>query len=181
MQINLTEIFLEWNVMIFYIDVATDAVAFARRGLYPENVLTELPDDYRARFFERIDQSYRVSGNLRQVVIFGEQDISRGVPFPRIDLVTCRNLLIYLKPDLQESVLNLFAYSLSPTLAYLFLGKAETTRPTKTSFELINKRWKIYRVGGPVLIPLTKVVSHTTPRYGLNRRRHGSSARVKSP
>lgn len=149
--------FPEWNVKIFATDVAADAVAFARRGLYPENVLTELPDDYRIRFFEHVDKSYRVSKILRQVVIFGEQDISKGVPFPRIDLVTCRNLLIYLKPELQESVLNLFAYSLSHTRGYLFLGKAETTRPTKASFELINKKWKIYRcLGGPLAFPISE-------------------------
>jgi two-component system CheB/CheR fusion protein len=86
--------FPEWNVKIFATDLAADAVAFARRGLYPENVLVDLPDDYRQRYFERADQGYRVSKSLRQAVIFGQQDISRGVPFPRIDLVTCRNLLI---------------------------------------------------------------------------------------
>ncbi len=166
--------FPEWNVKIFATDVAADAVAFARRGLYPETVLTELPDDYRTRFFERVDQSYRVSKLLRQVVIFGEQDISRGVPFPRIDLVTCRNLLIYLKPELQESVLNLFAYSLSQTRGYLFLGKAETTRPTKATFELINKRWKIYRcVGGPLAFPINEGgFTHTSPAMWREPRRY---------
>jgi two-component system CheB/CheR fusion protein len=67
------------------------------------------------------------------------------VPFPRIDLVTCRNLLIYLKPELQQSVLDLFAYSLHQTHGYLFLGKAETARPTKATFELVDKKWKIFR------------------------------------
>lgn len=147
--------FPEWNVKIFATDLAADAIAFARRGLYPENVLKDLPDDYRDRFFERIDQGYRISKALRQAVIFGQQDISRGVPFPRIDLVTCRNLLIYLKPELQQVVLDLFAYSLHQSRGYLFLGKAETARPTKATFELINKKWKIYRcMGGPMAFPL---------------------------
>src|ERR1051325_2763305 len=147
---HLGQDFPEWNVKIFATDLAADAIAFARRGLYPENVLKDLPDDYRRRFFECIDQGYRVTKTLRQVVIFGEQDISRGVPFPRIDLVSCRNLLIYLKPDLQQVVLDLFAYSLHQSHGYLFLGKAETTRPTKATFELVNKKWKIYRcLGGP--------------------------------
>ena len=131
--------FPEWNVKIFATDLAADAIAFARRGLYPENVLNDLPDDYRDRFFERVDHGYRISKALRQVVIFGHQDISRGVPFPRIDLVTCRNLLIYLKPELQQVVLDLFAYSLHQSHGYLFLGKAETARPTKAMFELVNK------------------------------------------
>lgn len=147
--------FPEWNTKIFATDLAADAIAFARRGLYPENVLTDLPEDYRVRYFERIDHGFRVSKTLRQVVIFGHQDISRGVPFPRIDLVTCRNLLIYLKPDLQQVVLDLFAYSLHQSHGYLFLGKAETARPTKATFELVNKKWKIYRcLGGPLPFPL---------------------------
>jgi hypothetical protein len=73
--------FPEWNVKVFATDLAADAIAFARRGLYPENVLSDLPDDYRDRFFERVDQGYRVSKALRQVVIFGQQDISRGRSF----------------------------------------------------------------------------------------------------
>jgi two-component system, chemotaxis family, CheB/CheR fusion protein len=147
--------FPEWNVKIFATDLAADAIAFARRGLYPENVLSDLPEDYCERFFERIDHGYRIAKALRQVVIFGQQDISRGVPFPRIDLVTCRNLLIYLKPDLQQTVLDLFAYSLHQSRGFLFLGKAETARPTKASFELLNKKWKIYRcLGGPLAFPI---------------------------
>jgi two-component system CheB/CheR fusion protein len=146
--------FPEWSVKIFATDLATDAINFARRGLYPENVLSDLPGDYRERFFERIDHGYRISKTLRETVIFGQQDISRGVPFPRIDLVVCRNLLIYLKPELQQTVLDLFAYSLHQTHGYLFLGTAETTRPTKALFELVNKKWKIYRcLSGPIGFP----------------------------
>lgn len=147
--------FSEWNVKIFATDLAADAIAFARRGLYPENVLNELPDDYKERFFERLDHGYRVSRALRQAVVFGHQDISRGVPFPRIDLVSCRNLLIYLRPELQQTVLDLFAYSLQQSRGFLFLGKAETVRPTKAIFELVNKQWKIYRcLGAPPGFPL---------------------------
>ncbi len=156
-----------------------DAIAFARRGLYPENVLEALPDEYRLRFFERVDHGYRVSKVLRQVVIFGQQDISRGVPFPRIDLVTCRNLLIYLKPELQQAVLDLFAYSLSPSHGYLFLGKAETGRPTRATFELVNKKWKIYRcVSGPVAFPIKEsaLVSRSTTAWRDPRRQHVASA-----
>jgi two-component system CheB/CheR fusion protein len=147
--------FPEWSVKVFATDLAADAIAFARRGLYPENVLKDLPNYYLEHYFERIDQGYRVAKALRQIVIFGQQDISRGVPFPRIDLVTCRNLLIYLKPELQQVVLDLFAYSLHQSHGYLFLGKAETTRPTKATFELVNKKWKIYRcLGGPLAFPV---------------------------
>jgi two-component system, chemotaxis family, CheB/CheR fusion protein len=154
--------FPEWNIKIFATDLAGDAINFARRGLYPENVLRDLPDDYRSRYFERIDHGFRILKTLRQAVIFGQQDISRGVPFPRIDLVTCRNLLIYLKPELQQVVLDLFAYSLHQSHGYMFLGKAETARPTKAMFELVHKKWKIYRcVGGSMAFPLHENSLHS--------------------
>ncbi|HKY41821.1 MAG TPA: chemotaxis protein CheB [Pyrinomonadaceae bacterium] len=173
--------FPEWNVKVFATDLAGDAIAFARRGLYPENVLNDLPGDYRDRFFERVDHGYRITKALRQAVIFGQQDISRGVPFPRIDLVTCRNLLIYLKPDLQQVVLDLFAYSLHQSRGYLFLGKAETARPTKASFELINKKWKIYRcLGGPLVVPLQEstIQPHTYNHIWREPRRRPSQVAV---
>ena len=178
--------FPEWNVKIFATDLAADAIAFARRGLYPETVLTELPSDYKDRFFERIDHGYRVSKALRQAVIFGQQDISRGVPFPRIDLVSCRNLLIYLKPELQQVVLDLFAYSLHHSRGFLFLGKAETVRPTKAKFELINKKWKIYRcMGGPLARPqFEPIVTAAGPELELVREPHGrqfTSTTVPTP
>src|SRR5262249_20778271 len=145
----------EWNIKVFATDVDEQAVAFARRGLYPPNVLGSLPDDYRSRFFEPADQGLRISKPLRQMVIFGLQDIGHGVPFPRIDMVVCRNLLIYFKPELQQEVLDLFAYSLHQTHGYLFLGKAETARPSKSVFELIHKKWKVYRcISGPLPVPV---------------------------
>src|ERR1044071_6862639 len=96
--------FSEWNVKIFATDLSADAITFARRGLYPENVLKDLPDEYRERFFERVDHGYQVTKILRQAVIFGQQDLSSGVPFRRIDLVTCGNLLSYLRPGVQQVV-----------------------------------------------------------------------------
>ncbi len=175
--------FPEWNVKIFATDLAADAISFARRGLYPENVLKDLPDHYRDRFFERIDHGYQVTKTLRQIVIFGQQDISRGVPFPRIDLVTCRNLLIYLKPELQHIVLDLFAYSLQQSRGFLFLGKAEAARPTKATFELVNKKWKIYRcLAGPLNFPVYEgSVSSGNPLSILREPRPRHAAAMVNP
>jgi two-component system, chemotaxis family, CheB/CheR fusion protein len=144
----------EWSVKIFATDVDEEAIAYARRGFYPPTVLRYLPASYKARFFEPVDHGLRISKTLRAMIIFGQQDLSRGVPFPRIDLVTCRNLLIYFNPDLQQAVLDLFAYSLHQTQGYLFLGKAETARPSKSTYELASKKWRIYRcVSGPLPMP----------------------------
>lgn len=145
----------EWSVKIFATDLDEAAINFARRGLYSENLLKGVPTEYQDRFFERADHGYRISKTLRQMVIFGQQDLSRSAPFPRIDLVLCRNVLIYFTPELQEYVLNQFAFSLSPS-GYLFLGKAETVRPTQSYYELINKHWKVYRCTGSTLPALRR-------------------------
>ncbi len=139
--------FSEWSVKIFATDLDEAAITFARRGIYSENMLKGIPTDYRSRFFERVDYGYRISKTLRQMIIFGQQDLSRSAPFPHIDLVLCRNVLIYFTPELQEYVLNQFAFSLSPG-GYLFLGKAETVRPIQSFYELVNKHWKVYLCTG---------------------------------
>jgi two-component system, chemotaxis family, CheB/CheR fusion protein len=140
----------EWSVKIFATDLDEATINFARRGLYSENLLKGMPAEYRNRFFERVDQGYRIVKALRQMVIFGQQDLSRSAPFPRVDLLLCRNVLIYFTPDLQDYVLNQFAFSLCPD-GYLFLGKAETVRSTQTFYELVSKQWKIYRcIGNPL-------------------------------
>ncbi|MBO0793375.1 MAG: PAS domain-containing protein, partial [Ktedonobacteraceae bacterium] len=136
-----------WSIKIFATDLDEAAIDFARRGIYSEKLLEGVPQEYRDRFFERLDHRYRISKMVRQMAIFGRQDLGRGAPFPRIDLVLCRNVLIYFTPELQETVLNQFALSLHPN-GYLFLGKAETVRPTQTLYKLVNKQWKVYQCIG---------------------------------
>ena len=143
----------EWNVRIFATDLDDEAVNFARRGMYPTKLLDDLPADLVDRYFEKADHSQRVSKSIRQMVIFGNQDLTRGIPSAH-GFVVCRNLMIYLKPELQHDILDLFAYSLHQTQGYLFLGKAETARPSKATFDLVNKKWKVYRcVSGPMALP----------------------------
>ncbi len=134
----------EWSIKIFATDLDEAAINYARRGFYPENLLKGIPTAYRERYFERADHGYRIAKTLRQMVIFGQQDLSKSAPFPHMDLVLCRNVLIYFTPELQDYVLNQFAFSLYPN-GYLFLGKAETVRPQQSFYELVSKHWKVYR------------------------------------
>lgn len=157
----------EWSVKIFATDLDEAAINFARCGLYSENLLKGVPVDYRERFFERVESGYRISKTLRQMVIFGQQDLSRSAPFSRIDLILCRNVLIYFTPELQDYVLNQFAFSLHPTNGYLFLGKAETVRPTQPFYELINKHWKVYRCTGSALPSVRRQVLTAMSVSGL--------------
>ena len=155
----------EWSIKIFATDLDEDAITFARRGVYSENLLQGVSVEYHTRYFERVDQGYRISKLLRQMVIFGQQDLSRSSPFPRVNLVLCRNVLIYFSPELQDYVLGQFAFSLSPN-GYLFLGKAETVRPLQSYFELESKQWKIYRCTNAVL---TSVRLHNLPEPKIPR------------
>ncbi len=139
----------EWSIKLFATDLDKMSIGFARRGIYSEAMLKGLPVEYKDRFFEYADDGYRIAKTLRQMVIFGLQDLSRSAPFPRIDLVLCRNVLIYFTPELQDYILKQFAFSLNAH-GYLFLGKAETVRPTQTYYELLNKQWKVYRYIGKV-------------------------------
>jgi two-component system CheB/CheR fusion protein len=131
-------------------------------------LLKDVPDEYRNRFFERVDYGYRIVKTLRQMVIFGQQDLSRSAPFPRINLVLCRNVLIYFAPELQDYVLHQFAFSLAPG-GYLFLGKAESIRPAQSYYELVNKQWKVYRCTSTAM-PLARrnVIGYANSMHSTN-------------
>jgi len=140
-------------VRIFATDIATEAVDFARRGVYPEGALANLPPDLVERHFQRLDGAYEVRKPVRSLVVFGEHDLGHRAPFPRIDLVLCRNVLIYFTPELQRRALQLFAFSLRRG-GYLVLGKAETVSPLPELFALDQPRLKIFRrIGEAVPIP----------------------------
>ena len=141
-----------WSVKIFATDLDLSAIEFARRGAYPASFLKRLPPDYVTRYFDSTPYGMQIVKSVRSMLVFGQQDLGRGAPFPRIDLILCRNLLIYFKPELQQTVLDRFSFSLHPGKGYLFLGKAETARPSKATYELVDKRWKVYRCEGSGLL-----------------------------
>ncbi len=144
-------------VRIFATDVATDALDFARRGVFPAAALEGLPSDLLQRHFMPIDGSWEIRKRVRGMVIFGEHDLGNRAPFPRIDLVLCRNVLIYFTPELQRRALQLFAFSLRRG-GYLALGKAEAVSPLPQYFSLEHPRLKIFRrVGDPVPIPPDRI------------------------
>ena len=157
----------EWNIKIFATDLDAAAISFARAGVYPESLLNTIPPEYRQRFFERVDYGYRIVKPLRQMVIFGHQDLSRNAPFPRMDLVLCRNVLIYFASELQQYVLNQFAFSLRPRNGYLFLGKAELIRSPHAYFATVNKQWKIYQSNGDVIPVPRRNAVYTLPTRQL--------------
>jgi two-component system, chemotaxis family, CheB/CheR fusion protein len=132
------------KLQVFASDVDPEAVAHAREGLYPATIEAEVSAERLARFFTKEDRGYRVSSELRAVVVFTVQDVLADPPFSRLDLISCRNLLIYLRPEAQEKIIALFHFALCEG-GILVLGGAETVGNADDRFEAISKSQRIYR------------------------------------
>lgn len=151
----------QFNVRIFATDVDAEAVAFARRGVYPASALEGLPDDLIGRYFTKDDGNYHIKKRVRSLTVFGQHDLGQRAPFPNIDMAVCRNVMIYFTSELQQRTLQLFAYSLRDG-GYLVLGKAESTTPLSEFFSLQHKQHKVYRrQGDRILMPLGRFVNPT--------------------
>ena len=136
------------DVKIFATDTADKSLTLARAGVYPGGIEGDLSAARLEKFFETDDHVYRIKKTLRDQVVFAPQDVLRDPPFSRVDIVTCRNLLIYLDPEAQRRALSLLHFALRDG-GYLFLGNAESLGHAETLFEVVSKRWRIYRRGGP--------------------------------
>ena len=148
------------ELQVFATDVNDASLEKAREGKYPASIAADVPADYLRKFFTYTDDSVAlsVSKELRQQVLFAKQDLLTDPPFSRLDLVICRNLLIYLEPEAQEKCITLFHYALRPG-GYLFLGGAESPGKKGTLFKsLAHKKCRVYEkveIEHPSRLPLT--------------------------
>jgi two-component system CheB/CheR fusion protein len=135
----------DWpDVRIFATDIDHEATAFARRGVYPPAALKNLPADVIAKYFVKTEGRYEVAKRLRALMIFGEHDLSARAPFPRIDLLLCRNVLIYFSKTLQQIALETFAFSLRPG-GRLALGASESVMALQEPFHEEEAHLRVYR------------------------------------
>lgn len=136
-------------LQIFATDVDEDALEVARQGIYPDSIATDVSAERLGRFFKRTgDASYQVSKQLRESVIFARQNLISDPPFSKLDVIVCRNVLIYLEPEVQKKVLSLLHFSLNEG-GFLFLGPSETIGRNVDLFEPVSKKWRIFRRIGP--------------------------------
>lgn len=133
------------RVQIFASDINEAALECARTGVYPANVATDITDSRLLGNFEEEDTRYRVRSSIREMIVFAQHNVLSDPPFSRLDLVCCRNLMIYLDRTAQAVVLEMFAYALKPG-GYLFLGNAESIDIANTAFETVSKEHRIYRL-----------------------------------
>lgn len=143
---HLEKLKMRYNVQIFATDIDRQAIAIARSGIYPSSVVEELSSERIERFFisEPGNSSYRISKSIREMLIFSEQSIIKDPPFSRLDLISCRNLMIYLSSELQKKLIPLFHYALRPN-GILFLGVSETVGNFEMLFEVVDRKLKFYR------------------------------------
>lgn len=136
--------FDQYRLQIFATDVDMDAMLIARRGIYSYPLLSELDSAVVQRYFRPSNDRFEIVKSVRDVVIFARQDLVLDPPFLRLDLISCRNVLIYLQPNLQARILSLFHYALLPD-AYLFLGKSESVAQQDLLFVAENKEARVFR------------------------------------
>jgi two-component system CheB/CheR fusion protein len=139
--------YLRNDIKIFATDIDKDAIEFASHGLYPESIAADISGERLARFFVKKNEKYQISPTIREMVIFAYHNIFKDPPFRRIDLISCRNLLIYLQSVLQKKILTNFHFSMNAT-GFMFLGSSETIGDLSRYFRTIDTKWKVFSYKG---------------------------------
>lgn len=134
---------LQVKVQIFASDLDETAIAYARRGVYAKDIASDVGEARLQLFFTKSEEGWQVTKELREMIVFAHHNIIKDPPFSRLDLLVCRNFLIYLNPDIQKLLIPLFYQVLNPQ-GVLFLGSAETIGQHGDLFTPLDKRWKIF-------------------------------------
>lgn len=131
-------------VKIFATDIDKEAVTKASVGVYSASIAADVHKEYLSKYFIRQGENYQISRNIRETIIFTTHDITRDPPFHKLDLVVCRNMLIYFQTTLQKRIFKLFSFALKQN-NYLFLGGSESADDMKNLFVAVHSKWKFYR------------------------------------
>ena len=132
------------SLQVFATDLDPVAIRNARQGRYPESIAADVSGERLDRFFTKEGRSYRAKKQLRDLVVFAVQDVLEDPPFTRVDLISCRNFLIYIIPSVQQDLLRTFHYSLNPA-GLLLLGSSESLTGCEGFFSILDRRWKLFR------------------------------------
>jgi two-component system CheB/CheR fusion protein len=147
---------LDYDVQVFATDIDNEAIEVARQGSYPDNIAADVPPEYLKRYFVRKDNIQQVDQALRDIMVFATQSITKDPPFSKLDLISCRNVLIYMGSELQKRVIPLFHYALNRE-GFLFLGHSESLGESTQLFDVIDRKWKVFRAKGDVTPVIPRV------------------------
>ena len=132
------------KIQVFATDIDERAIEVARKGFYPGNIAADVSPERLESFFTQAGSGYMVKKLIRDTVVFAQQNLISDPPFTRMDIISCRNLLIYFSPELQRKIFPIFHYALNPN-GILFLGTAEGIGSFEELFSTIDSKWKVFR------------------------------------
>ncbi|MBU2651404.1 MAG: PAS domain-containing protein [Bacteroidetes bacterium] len=160
------------EIKIFATDIDREHVEMAGTGFYPESIAADITPEFIKKYFVHENKGYRVKEDLRRMVIFAQQNVIKDPPFSRMDMISCRNMLIYLNPDVQQKILSMFYYSLNPG-GTLFLGSSESLGELSAGFETHSSKWKLYLHKPGFKPPVTNnYLQPLSPRISLKSRKN---------
>ena len=160
----------KYNVQIFATDIDREAIDMARTGLYPDSITADVSPGRLNRFFIKKASAYKVKDEIRQMIVFAVQNFIKDPPFTKLQMISCRNVLIYFDADLQKKVLPILHYSLKPG-GILYLGSSETIGEHLDMFSVVDRKWKIFRAKG----------AEATPRAPFELRTAAAPVRTARP
>jgi two-component system, chemotaxis family, CheB/CheR fusion protein len=141
-----------YTLQIFATDLDNEAIETARKGIFPANIATDVSANRLSRFFSATDEGYRVNTEIREMIVFAPHNIIMHPPFTKIDILSCRNMLIYMDTELQKKLLGMFFYSINPE-GIMLLGSAETLGLQAPLFTLVDAKLKIFKRSYTALVP----------------------------
>ncbi|MBB3208126.1 two-component system CheB/CheR fusion protein [Rhodopirellula rubra] len=144
---------IDFTIKIFATDVHPDAIRYAQRGLFPESSFAEIPSEFREKYLSQTDDGFEIIPAIRNTIVFARHDVLQDAPFTNMDLISCRNLLIYLVEDAQSRVLNMFAHAMR-SRGVLWLGPSETPGDLDDDFAVLDKQWRIFQKERESRLPL---------------------------
>src|SRR6184192_2819314 len=169
----------KWDVKIFATDVDKVSIEYAGRGLYPKSIAADVGPELLARFFVQ-ESALRICPEIRKQVVFARHNILRDPPFTKVDLISCRNLLIYLRADAQRKVMAWFHFALRPG-GYLLLGTSEAIGDRDNVFETVNAKMRIFQKRGDSSVQIESAIGGVPTAAGSLDGGRGSASRERVP
>lgn len=169
------------RLQIFATDLDPIAIDHARSGNYFSNITSEVSPERLERFFIKVNDGYIVKKEVREMIVFAQHNLIKDAPFTRLDLLCCRNVMIYLTTELQKKIIPVFHYSLNPN-GLLFLGPAESVGTFQDSFTNLDTKWKVFqRKEGASLGNMLDFPFHVASQHSKNIKMHLPTKNLKNP
>ncbi|MFO8023197.1 MAG: chemotaxis protein CheB, partial [Perlabentimonas sp.] len=146
---------IDCDLKIFATDIDRRSLDIAGQGFYPDSIVSDIDPLLLTKYFTRKENGYQINENVRKVVVFATHNLLKDPPFSNLDLVVCRNLFIYFKPEMQQRILSMFYYALKAK-GFLFMGSSESIGEMSEAFAPVDSKWKIYRCKEGYKPPIVK-------------------------